>query len=220
MTSCHGVPFTRELGRERRRPPAAPGNACGSRALTFVARLPGQAHAGGADPGATAPTTEMRAAFIRETARLLRLRTSASPATTSSSTAPSAGTPSTWAAAPCTAAPAARSASSPSGHSTAAGLPAVRRRRPQDRRDRVEDTPARATARCRDPRDPRAAAQSAPAAAGARTRLRWRRGLCAAGHWSGRYARSKQGRFVKVPLLGSQVARLAGSAPAGGCSAS
>jgi hypothetical protein len=31
------------------------------------------AHAGGADPGATASTTEMRAALIRETARLLKL---------------------------------------------------------------------------------------------------------------------------------------------------
>jgi hypothetical protein len=36
-------------------------------------RLPGQAHAGGVDPEATAPATEMRAALIRETARLLRL---------------------------------------------------------------------------------------------------------------------------------------------------
>ncbi len=159
MTSCHSVPFTMELGSERRRPPAAPGKTRAARwALTFVARLPGQAHAGGVDPEATASTTEMRAALIRETAHLLRLRTSASPATTSSSTAPSASTPSTWAAAPCTAArrrdlhhPRRVTAPRPAFLPFADGDP-------QDRRDRVEDTPARARPRDQGPHDPRAAA--------------------------------------------------------------
>jgi len=97
---------------------------------TFVARLPGQAHARRVDPQATAPTTVMRAALIRQTAPLLRLRTSASRRPRPHRRRPRASTPSTGAAAPCTAAPAARSLSSRSGHSTAAGLPAVRRRRP------------------------------------------------------------------------------------------